>query len=194
MAADHLRETAISSRLIFDEGFLRLRKDLVRLPDGSQASREVVEHPGAAAVVALTDDGRVVMVRQYRYAPDAVFLEIPAGKLEKGEAALHCAQRELVEETGWRATQWAWLAPVHPAIGFSNERIDVFIARGLEEVGACPDAEEFVEVEIVAVADLIEAIRLGQITDPKTVLGVFAVERMQRGEWAWPQFEQINSA
>lgn len=186
-----LTETCLSTRLIHDEGFLRLRKDIVRLPDGSTGTREVVEHPGAAAVVALTDSGDVVIVHQFRYALGRVFAEIPAGKLEHQESPLICARRELREETGWEAREWAWLARVHPAIGFSDEKIEIFLARGLTPGAATPDIEEFLEVDVWSVSRVLDGIRTGAVTDPKTITGVLTVDRMQRGEWAWPVFHAV---
>ena len=128
---EHLRETTVESVQVYEGVFLRVRKDVARLPDGSDHPREWVMHPGAAAMAALGDDGRVLMVRQWRYPMRQAYLEIPAGKIDPGETSLQTARRELLEETGHAASEWALLTQIHPAIGFSNERIDIYLARGL---------------------------------------------------------------
>ena len=126
-----LTETCISSELILDGNFLKVRRDLVRLPDGSQATREYVVHPGAVMIIAQLDDGRLVMERQYRYPVARVMIEFPAGKLDPGESSLACAQRELLEETGYSAREWSRAGQLHTVIAYSTEFIDVWFARGL---------------------------------------------------------------
>ena len=126
-----LAETTLEQRIVFEGKFLKVRRDLARLPDGSTATREFVVHPGAAAMVPIGADERILVERQYRYAMGAMYVEIPAGKIDAGETSLQTAKRELLEETGYEAEQWAFLTRVHPAIGFSDEVMDLYLARDL---------------------------------------------------------------
>ena len=151
---------------IFDVNRLR-----VELPDGRPAARDVVRHPGAVAIVALTDDGRICLVRQYRTALDRVTVEVPAGKLDPGEDPLECARRELLEETGMEAQQMAFLTTIATGVGFCDELIHVYMATGLSFAKSDPDADEFINVDLVPLPELIDAVLDGRIEDAKTVVG-----------------------
>jgi len=166
---DGLTEHALSSEQVFRGGLLDVRRDRVRLPDGGESSREYVRHPGAVTVIALHDDGRMVFERQFRYPVGRVFLELPASKIDPGEGILDCAKRELREETGFAAREWRHLGVFHPCIGYSDERIEVFLARGLEQIGRELDDGEFLEVLAMSWKEVDEAIREGRLTDGKTL-------------------------
>ena len=126
-----LKETGLDTELVYQGDFIQVRKDNVRLPDGKTGSREYINHPGAVAVLALLDNGNLVMERQFRYAPQREFIELPAGKIDHGEDILVCAKRELLEETGYVASEWIHLATAWPCIGYADERMEYFLARGL---------------------------------------------------------------
>lgn len=143
----------------------------VELPDGRMALRDVVRHPGAVAIVALTDDGRICLVRQYRTALGRVTVEIPAGKLDPGEDPLECASRELLEETGMRAEHMAFLTTIATGVGFCDELIHMYMATGLSFAASDPDADEFINVDLVPLGELIDAVLDGRIEDCKTVTG-----------------------
>ena len=143
----------------------------VELPDGRMALRDVVRHPGAVAIVALTDDGRICLVRQYRTALGRVTVEIPAGKLDPGEDPLECANRELLEETGMRAERMAFLTTIATCVGFCDELIHMYMATGLSFAVSDPDADEFINVDLVPLNELIDAVLDGRIEDSKTVTG-----------------------
>ena len=143
----------------------------VELPDGRMAQRDVVRHPGAVAIVALTDDGRICLVRQYRTALGRVTVEIPAGKLDPGEDPLECANRELLEETGMRAERMAFLTTIATGVGFCDELIHMYMATGLSFAASDPDADEFINVDLVPLDELIDAVLDGRIEDCKTVTG-----------------------
>ena len=147
---EHLVERRIHSDSVYEGHFLKVRRDQVRLPDGGIAWREYVVHPGAVMVVPLTDDGQLIVERQHRYPLDRVLLEFPAGKLDPNETALHCAQRELREETGYLAREWAYAGRMHNACAYSTEFIEVWFARGLVPGPQQLDEGEYVEVHAMS--------------------------------------------
>jgi ADP-ribose pyrophosphatase len=175
--ADPLAEETLESNVAFAGDFLRVYKDRVRAPDGHLAPREYLTHPGAVMVVPLLDDGRVVLERQYRYPLRRSFVEFPAGKIDPGEDILTCAQRELREETGYVAADWTYLGGFHNAIGYCNEKIEVFLARGLRHEGAGTDAGEVLEIFTAPLQQLLDRIRDGSVTDVKTIVGAYWLER-----------------
>ena len=166
LAEKPLTEDVMWTGRIFNVNRLR-----VELPDGRQALRDVVRHPGAVAVVALTDDGRICLVRQYRTSLARVTVEIPAGKLDPGEDPLACARRELKEETGMEASQMAFLTTIATSDGFTDELIHIYMATGLKFTASDPDADEFINVDLVPLSELIDAVLDGRIEDCKTVTG-----------------------
>ncbi len=178
-----LSERRVSSKLVYDGKLLKVRSDTVRLPDGGTAEREFIEHPGAVAVIALTGAGELVMERQYRYPLGRDMIEIPAGKIDPGEDPLATARRELKEETGYIAADWRHLATIHIAIGYSNERIEIYLAKDLRHEGAKLDDEEFLEVFTLPLATALAWVRDGKITDSKTIAGLFWAEKVLGGSW-----------
>lgn len=180
----HLIENLTASEEILQGHFLQVRRDTVRLPDSSHTTREYVIHPGAVMIVALLDDGRVVLERQYRYPVQAVMIEFPAGKLDAGEASLACAQRELREETGYTAREWARAGVLHPVISYSTEFIDIWFARGLSLGERKLDAGEFLDVFTATPAELSDWCASGQVTDAKTLTGMLWLQNVQSGIWS----------
>lgn len=172
-----LSETCLDTTVVYEGSFMQVREDSVRLPDGAVSKREYIVHPGAVAVLALLDNGKLVMERQFRYAPQREFIELPAGKIDRGEDILLTAQRELLEETGYVACDWLHLATTWPCIGYADERIEYFLARGLTHQGRNPDDGEFLEVFELPLPEAIEWIRLGKINDSKTIIGLFWLEK-----------------
>lgn len=179
----HLREDCLQSDQVYRGHFLDVRRDEVSLPDGSQAVREYIVHPGAVMVVPLLDDGRLVVERQFRYPVGRVMLEFPAGKLDVGEAPLHCAVRELAEETGYTAREWARAGILHNAIAYSTEGIEVWFARGLQSGAAQLDAGEFLEVGSASLEELEAAACAGTLTDAKTLVGMLWLRHWRDGRW-----------
>jgi len=179
----HLVETRLSSVEILKGNFLHAMRDTVGLPDGSQATREYIIHPGAVMIVAQCDDGRLVLERQYRYPVQAVMVEFPAGKLDPGEASLACAQRELLEETGYTAREWARAGVLHPVISYSTEFIDIWFARGLVQGARKLDAGEFLDVFTATPAELLAWCANGQVTDAKTLTGALWLQNVLSGAW-----------
>lgn len=179
-----LTERTVSSRVLLRGKLLDVREDQVLLPDGSTATREYIRHPGAAVMIALLEDGQLVLERQWRQPLSRVLIELPAGKLDAGEDPLACARRELEEETGYIAELWSELATVHPCVGYSDERLVFFLARGLRQGCARPDHGEHLEVFSATLDQCLEWARQGVITDGKTLVGLFWADKILRGGWA----------
>lgn len=180
---DAFAEHTLESRLVYEGQFLRVFEDRVRCPDGHIAPREYLRHPGAVMVIPLLDDGTVLLERQFRYPVGRSFIEFPAGKIDPGEALLACAQRELGEETGYDAGEWTYLGGFHNAIGYCDEKIEAFVARGLTAGAARSDAGEVVEVFSAMLPQLFDWIRAGTVTDVKTIVGAYWLEKFLCGEW-----------
>ena len=183
LADSHLVEQRLSSQELLRGHFLHAFRDTVRLPDGREASREYVRHPGAVMVIAQLADGRLVLERQYRYPVQSVMLEFPAGKLDAGEASLACAQRELLEETGYSAAFWARAGVMHPVISYSTEFIDIWFAKDLSPGPRKLDAGEFLDVLTATPAELLDGCRDGSVTDGKTLAGALWLQNVLSGAW-----------
>jgi ADP-ribose pyrophosphatase len=172
-----LKETQKSSEKIFSGKLIDLYFDHVELPNGKSSTREWINHPGAVCIIPILPDGNLCLIRQYRYGPRDEFIEIPAGKLDKGEDPLVCAKRELQEEIGYIARKLTFLTNIYPAIGFSNEKMWMYLAEDLQLSNQSLDQDEFLELLPLSLEKAIDLINQGKITDVKTIIGVLWLDR-----------------
>ena len=173
VGGDALHEHTLESEPVYQGALLKVWRDRVELPDGSHSVREYIRHPGAVVVVALDESGALVFERQFRYPLQRAFLELPAGKIDAGEDILACARLELREETGFAAVHWEYVGVMHPCIGYSDERIEIFFARDLRHVGHAWDEGEFLEILTLSLDEAEAAIHRGEITDGKSISALY---------------------
>jgi ADP-ribose pyrophosphatase len=178
-----LKETRIDGELAYDGSFLKVTRDRISLPNGAETHREFIRHPGAVVILPVFEDGSVLLERQFRYPLGQVFIEYPAGKIDPGEDPLECARRELQEETGYTASEWHFVCTIHNAIAYSDEHLDLYLARGLTAGPAKLDHGEFLETFRASVPEILDMVRRGQVTDVKTVIGTFWLEKILAGSW-----------
>ncbi len=179
----HLREETLASVQVYRGHFLDVRRDEVRLPDARVVAREYIVHPGAVMIVPLLDDGRLVVERQWRYPMRRAMLEFPAGKIDAGEPPFACAVRELAEETGYRAREWARAGVLHNAMAYSDESIEIWFARGLEAGARSLDDGEFLDVAVMSVEELDECAVSGVLTDAKSLIALLWLQNWRAGRW-----------
>ena len=175
-----LKETKLSSKIIFQGRLLDVRKDEVELPNGKTSTREWINHPGAVCCVPILPDGKVALIRQYRYPVQSEMIELPAGKLDEGEDPEDCALRELEEEIGYRPNKLTFLTHIHPAIGFASEKMWIYLAEDLEKTESKLDEDEFIELIPTSLDDAVEMVWSGKITDVKTIIGLLWVRQSYR--------------
>ena len=180
----HLAEVTVRSERVFDGIFLHVNRDTVRLPNGQETGREYILHPGAVMLMPILPNGDVVMERQWRHPLGRVFVEFPAGKIDPGEPPLETCVRELREETGYVAERYTFVATINNAISYSNEHIDLYLAEGLTAGQAQLDEHEFLDVIAVKPAQILDWVRDGTITDVKTIIGAFWLEKLMSGGWS----------
>ena len=187
---EHLVERRVRSQSVYEGNFLKVRRDEVALPGDLRATREYIVHPGAVMIVPIADDGRLVVERQHRYPLDMVLLEFPAGKLDPNETTLACAVRELAEETGYRAREWAHAGRMHNAPAYSTEFIEIWFARGLVAGAQSLDEGEFVEVRLMEAAALFELAARGELTDAKSMVALLRLQQWRDGAWT-PDWQPV---
>ena len=181
---DDLTEVTLSSETVFDGNLLHVLRDNARLPNGNQSLREFIVHPGAVIIIPVLPNGNLLLERQFRYPLKQVFIELPAGKIDPNEDILITGQRELLEETGYTAEEWHYIAKQYPCIGYSNEVIHIYLARGLTAGQHQRDADEHLQLFDASLDDCLRMVRDGEITDGKTIIALFWAEKVQQGKWS----------
>ncbi len=184
MSDERLIERQCASELVLAGDFLQVRRDQIAFADGALAQREYVVHPGAVVIIPVLDDGRLVLERQYRYPLGQVLLEFPAGKIDAGESRWTAAIRELAEETGYRAREWACAGVLHNAAAYSTELIEIWFARGLSAGPQSLDDGELIDLCLMQESELDALAAAGSLTDAKTLIGLLWLQKWRRGEWA----------
>ena len=179
-----LAEVTLSSETIAEGGMLLVKRDQVRVSSGATSQREYVIHPGAVVVVPVLDNGNLLLERQFRYPLSRVFIELPAGKIDAGELHLETGRRELLEETGYSAQEWIYLGLQHPCIGYSNEVIHIYLARGLSSGEHNRDEDEALQLFEASLQQCLQMIHDGELTDGKTIVALFRAEKFLSGAWA----------
>lgn len=179
-----LAEVTLSSETIAEGGMLLVKRDQVRVSSGATSQREYVIHPGAVVVVPVLDNGNLLLERQFRYPLSRVFIELPAGKIDAGELHLETGRRELLEETGYSAQEWIYLGLQHPCIGYSNEVIHIYLARGLSSGEHNRDEDEALLLFEASLQQCLQMIHDGELTDGKTIVALFRAEKFLSGAWA----------
>ena len=174
-----LTETTLSSERVLDGKMIRVDLDRVRLPDGRESFREYVLHPGAVIIAAFIDDETLIFEHQYRYPVRRHFIELPAGKIDAGEPHAETARRELLEETGHIAAHWHHAVTLHAGIGYSNEAIELYVARQLTHVGHQRDEGEFLEVFTMSLSEAVEMVGTSEITDTKTAFSLLWLDKFR---------------
>ena len=173
-----LKESTISTTVVYKGDFLDVRQDEVLLPNGETAAREWINHPGAVVIVPILPNGEIALIKQFRYAAGSEFIELPAGKLDAGEDPEECALRELEEEIGYRANKIKFLANIHPAIGFTNEIMGVFLAENLEKTEHNRDKDEFLEIVPTTLTEALNLVWENKITDVKSIIGLLWLKKI----------------
>ena len=174
-----LKESTISTTVVYKGDFLDVRQDEVLLPNGETAAREWINHPGAVVIVPILPNGEIALIKQFRYAAGSEFIELPAGKLDAGEDPEECALRELEEEIGYRANKIKFLANIHPAIGFTNEIMGVFLAENLEKTEHNRDKDEFLEIVPTTLTEALNLVWENKITDVKSIIGLLWLQKIR---------------
>ena len=183
MNSKELREIKISSETKFKGNLLHVVRDEVKLPNGKTSVREGIKHPGAVVIIPFLNTTTLIMERQFRYYPNEIFYELPAGKTDAGEDFLTTGKRELLEETGYTASTWTFISHLYPAIGYADEKMAVYAASDLTMQEIDRDEDEFLEIIEMPLDKAMEMLRRGEITDAKSMVGLFWAEKLASGDW-----------